>query len=185
MINLRGIVVILAILLIASSTEKMIHTFSTQGFYVIEMLTEYIEKGGGKLEDYSMFLGGFVQIGCILASYFIEVAMSRGLPYEKGKWLIWGNIAILMTLPVAFVIWMNTHPLFNSMYIFNVCIVWFKLISWHHVWNDVRHHLKIANERVKHLTEKNFPKDFGFTHQTILDVLEYPRNLSLWHLFFF
>lgn len=73
---------------------------------------------------------------------------------------------LLAVLPIFFVTWFDTHPLFNVLYIMCTCCVWLKGISYHHVMFDVRLH----SEKVKKLSKKNpivtyndLPKDFGLT----------------------
>lgn len=141
MINLRGLVVILVLLLISSSTEKIIWVFSKEGWIIWEQLMLFIQMKGGRPSDYVMFSGFLIQLTFIVISFFLEHAASKGakiLPY------VYLNMIMLTILPVIYVILMNTHVLFNCMYILNVCIVWFKLISYHHVLNDVWHQIAKA-----------------------------------------
>lgn len=89
-----------------------------------------------------------------------------------------------------YVYYFDTHVLFNCAYILNVCIVWFKLISYHHVLNDVRFHLRKAREVAnlkddKKLTAENFPTSFGLTKVVVTEVLKYPENITLKQLLLF
>lgn len=69
----------------------------------------------------------------------------------------------------------------------NVCIVWFKLISYHHVLNDVRFHIHKAQAEKpnKSLTAKDFPSSFGLTTAVINEVLKYPSNITFKQLLLF
>jgi hypothetical protein len=91
------------------------------------------------------------------------------------------NLALLLILPVLYVLYWNTHPLFNGLYIFNVCVVWLKLISYHQVYSDVRYHIKKAKKLTgkKNVSLEDLPEHFGLPKQVSQDVLKYPNNLTL------
>jgi len=60
MINLRGIVVVLSLLLICSSAEKIIKVFAKDGWVVWNAMTKFINIWGGTVEDYIMIFGFFI-----------------------------------------------------------------------------------------------------------------------------
>lgn len=136
---------------------------------------------GGDLSEYAKFTGFFIQFVIILISFWLEKLAARGVRINLYVAL---NLIILTILPVIYVIYFDTHVLFNCAYILNVCIVWFKLISYHHVLNDVRFHLRKAREvgkisQDKMLKTSDFPSSFGLTSVVVNEVLKYPQNITL------
>ena len=185
MINLRGIVVILTLLLVSSSLEKVIQTFGRDGWILGLQVYEYFKRGGIRWMHLEPFLGGWIQMASIVISYALEKLRGKdGVSARVHLNLIYLNLTLLLILPVAFVWYFDTNPLFNVLYILNVCIVWLKLVSYHHVWNDVRFHLEKARAMSKKesLRVEDLPEEFGLTKSVAEQVLQYPENISFWRL---
>jgi len=138
LLNLRGIVVLLALLLISSSAEKIIFVASKEKWIIWKAAEYFLLLKGGDLSDYIMFCGFFIQFTAILISYILEKYAAAGWKVVPFMAI---NVVFLTVAPVVYIWTMKTHVLFNCIYILNVCIVWFKLISYHHVLNDVRYHI--------------------------------------------
>lgn len=97
--------------------------------------------------------------------------------------MVYLNMFLLAALPVCFVTWFDTNPLFNVLYIMCTCCVWLKGISYHHVLFDVRLHSEkirdMGKKETSIATYDDLPHDFGLTRQVAEDVILYPSNLSL------
>jgi len=122
--------------------------------------------------------------------------------------IVFANMTYILTFPVLYIRWYSLNPLACSFYLMFACIWFFKFLSYHHIWHDVRYHVikankiqEVENSKSKSdvsdiKTQKSHRKKASISKSELGDkldlpgdlvdeVLKYPNNIKAWDVWIF
>lgn len=211
--NYRGIVTILLILLIISNIKNIIKQGSQQGWAVGSKIVEFLVNPSSKvtisgLREFAFAMHFFVT--CPIISFFTEKVL--GANPSIPRWVVFSTIFMNMThvlaFPMLYIRIYSLNPLACSFYLMFACIWFFKFLSYHHIWHDIRYHVIKANkyqeagksdkgngiEKIEtqksHRRKATIPKEelgdkLDLPGQMVDEVLNYPSNIRAYDVWMF
>jgi hypothetical protein len=149
--NYRGIVTVLLILLIISNLKYILKQGTDKGWTVGHYIYETVTNPGGKVSlDSLLHIGFAMHFFAVVPviSFLTEklIAPISSIPRIILFSLIFLNMIYVLVFPVYYIREYKLHPLGGCFYLMFACIWFFKFLSYHHIWHDVRYHVIKANK---------------------------------------
>jgi hypothetical protein len=163
-ISYKGIVNILVLLLVASNLKNFYVNYQQEGFILYQKMKEIPQLVD---QEFYSLLGFVGMLFFLVFAYLIErLATIKTFSRHVLFFLIVANIGLLLLFP-ALIIRRYDTQLCNKLY-FNTLVIAscltmscatisIKLISYHHVWHDLRHHMRRREKRNK-IEEESSPR---------------------------
>lgn len=202
----RGLVNILLILLVLSNIRFVISKGQAEGWAVGRLLFNTITGTKNldmiQLTNFGIAMHWMATIPII--SYIIErfIAIIEGMPRRLIFFFITLNMIYCLFYPIYHVKAYNMNPLAAWFYLMFACIWFFKFVSYHHIWHDIRYHKRklqkieaeTKNSESQKLLKKNEKQSDEKTEKVdpslglgnkIEDVLAYPRNIRIFDIWMY
>ena len=156
-VNYRGLVTILIILLIISNIQNIWRTVNERGWtfgsIVYNNLTD-LNNFHPRNIRYLLCIQ-FVLTSPII-SFIIEgyIAPIQKIPREIVFALIVLNMANIIIFPLWWAPFSGMHPIWRVLYFLTAWTGFLKMLSYHHIWHDVRYHIILANKPLEETIEE-------------------------------
>eukprot|EP00052_Salpingoeca_macrocollata_P010162 m.79482 g.79482 ORF g.79482 m.79482 type:complete len:442 (+) comp17422_c0_seq1:200-1525(+) len=163
-------------------------TFFSFRYGILVDPVSWIQVGLDLSSWHIMLLWGTLLLHLLAALAVEKLAARRRIPFGATTCLHLVNAAAELLIPCWVIITYHPAPLASFLLLFEVCIIWMKLISYFHVNRHYRLSYLATAQRKKTDSDAN-PVQTSPTHQFSAEDTEstvcYPRNLTLKDLFYF
>ena len=176
-VNYRGIVSILVILLLLSNIQHILKTVKHRGWVFGAAVYNNLTDFDNYRLSYVLYLLWFqFVITCPSFSFVIEkyIAPNPKVSRKLIFFLIVLNMAYILLFPMWCAHFAEIHPLLRAVYFMISSIGFLKLLSYHHIWHDIRYHVILANKPV--LESKNDLKNEDSKSKDDVKVKSTPKN---------
>ena len=174
---------LLALLLITTTAHKVLLSLDRYGFELARIYNELVASQYlNRIENYQTVAALLCLPAFTGVSFWLEILASTRFPRVPLFILIALNLIGLLVFPVVISIRLESHPGIASYLLLFATTTFLKLVSFHHVYHDVRYLVKqvIAAKRSERVLEPSMCEGtiFGVSKSVYDVAVTYPKCLT-------